>query len=428
VTSAADGIRSGLARGLGRGARGLLRNPRLLALLLVALSEALICEWLARALAGHSLGVLGMLATAVAFALGNLAVLANLARLARSVRGGYTLGRLFMVVSIAALVTGPPLAAAFALFGPLAWLGHSVWLLTSGGAAIMTGFGAIGWGYLVGQRRVEIERIDLPVRSWPDSLGGLRVAQISDLHIGPQLRAPLLREFVARVNAVGADLIAITGDVFDFDPSYVEEGCRELAQLRAPLGVFCVLGNHDVYTGVEAVAAGLARFTSIRVLRDENARLSYGGAQFAIAGVEDHGRNWNERDSTHAALERLAAELPAELPRLLLIHRPSYFAQAARLGFPISLAGHTHGGQIALPGAARHHNVSRLISRWTRGLFRDEVSGALLYVNRGLGVAGPPVRLNCAREISLLRLVPEPRTPSESLAAEPSDFRPVLVG
>jgi len=90
---------------------------------------------------------------------------------------------------------------------------------------------------------------------------------------------------------------------------------------------------------------------------------------------------------------------------VLLIHRQSWFAQAARLGFPLALAGHTHGGQIALPGPAMHHNVSRLISRWTRGLFRDPDTGALLYVNRGLGVAGPPVRLNCAREISLLRLL-----------------------
>jgi predicted MPP superfamily phosphohydrolase len=276
----------------------------------------------------------------------------------------------------------------------------------------------------VGQRRVEVERIDLPVRAGPVSLAGVSVALISDLHIGAQLRAPLLRDFVTRVNALGADLIAITGDVFDFDPSYIEEGCRELAALSAPLGVFCVLGNHDVYTGAEAVAAGLARLTNIRVLRDE-AELVHtaAGARFAIVGVEDHGRGWNERDSTHIALERLAHELPADLPRLLLIHRPSYFAQAARLGFPVSLAGHTHGGQIALPGAAVHHNVSRLISRWTRGLFRDQASGALLYVNRGLGVAGPPVRLNCAREISLLRLVSEPRA-SESPSSE---FRPVLV-
>ena len=182
----------------------------------------------------------------------------------------------------------------------------------------------------------------------------------------------------------------ITGDIFDFDPAYIEEGCRELAALDAPLGVVAVLGNHDVYTGVEAVAKALAEWTRIRVLRDEWMTVELAGAALAIAGVEDPGRGWSERDSTHDALARLAGELPRELPRLLLVHRPSYFAEAAQLGFPLALAGHTHGGQIALPAPGQHHNVSRLISRWTRGLFRDEATGALLYVNRGLGVAGPP--------------------------------------
>ena len=235
------------------------------------------------------------------------------------------------------------------------------------------------------------------------------MAQISDLHIGPQLRAPLLRELLAQVNRLEPDLIVITGDLFDFDPAFIEEGCRELAALDAPLGVVAVLGNHDVYTGVEAVAKGLAEWTRIRVLRDEWMTVELAGAALAIAGVEDPGRGWSERDSTHDALARLAAELPRELPRLLLVHRPSYFAEAAQLGFPLALAGHTHGGQIALPGPGQHHNVSRLISRWTRGLFRDEATGALLYVNRGLGVAGPPVRLNCTREISLHRLIAAPR-------------------
>ena len=121
-----------------------------------------------------------------------------------------------------------------------------------------------------------------------------------------------------------------------------------------------------------------------------------------VAGMEDPGRGWMDRDAESPELERLAKEVPSDVPSLLLIHRPSFFRQAARLGFPLSLAGHTHGGQISFPGA-QHHNPSRLITRWTRGLFRDGES--LLYVNRGLGVIGAPIRLNCPREIALLRLV-----------------------
>jgi predicted MPP superfamily phosphohydrolase len=202
-----------------------------------------------------------------------------------------------------------------------------------------------------------------------------------------QLRAPL--PLADRVNALDADLIVITGDIFDFDPRYIEEGCRELAALRARLGVYAVLGNHDVYTGADAVALGLERFTQIRLLRDAWTAIEAEGSAFALAGVEDPGRGWNERESTHDALERLAAEIPTDLPRVLLIHRPSWFPQAARLGFPLALAGHTHGGQIAYN---RPYTTSRLISRWTRGLFGD--ADTVPSCKSGLGVAGPP-RANC---------------------------------
>ncbi len=400
MATAADASR----RALG----AVLRNARYSALFLLAGSEALITEWLVRALTGRSLGLALGLALTLALAAMNVATLALLPRFARSTRGGYSLGRLWLVGSLGALISGPPLALAFLVFAPVSWLHASAGdtlLLASGAASVAVGFGSMFWGWLVGQHHVEVERLDLPLRGLPDALSGLRIAQISDLHIGMQLRAPLLRRLIERVNALDADLIVITGDIFDFDPRYIEEGCRELAALSARHGVYAVLGNHDVYTGADAVAKGLEQFTSIQLLRDAWTAIEVEGGAFALAGVEDPGRGWNERDSTHDALEGLAADIPPELARVLLIHRPSWFLQAARLGFPLALAGHTHGGQIALPGPARHHNVSRLISRWTRGLFRDNDTGALLYVNRGLGVAGPPVRLNCSREISLLRLV-----------------------
>ena len=385
-----------------------LRNVRYSALFLLAGSEALIVEWLLRATTGSSLGLARGAAAVCGLALMNVVTLALLPSLARRTSGGYRLGRFWLVGSLGALISGPPLALAFALVAPLTWLHRSAaetLLIAGGGAAVAVGFGSMFWGWVIGQRRVEVERLDLPLRGLPDALGGLRLAQISDLHVGMQLRAPQLRRLLSRVNALEPDLIVITGDIFDFDPRYIEEGCRELAKLDAPLGVFAVLGNHDVYTGAEAVAQGLATWTSIRLLRDEWVRIELEGGALALAGVEDTGRGWNDRDATHDALERLAGEIPADLARVLLIHRPSWFAQAARLGFPLALAGHTHGGQIALPAPAQHQNVSRLISRWTRGLFQDAETGALLYVNRGLGVAGPPVRLNCSREISLLRLL-----------------------
>ena len=231
----------------------------------------------------------------------------------------------------------------------------------------------------------------------------LRIAHITDLHIGPLLRGHALRRLIEKVNALDPDLVVITGDIFDFDPEFIEEGCRELSALRGRLGVFAVLGNHDVYTGADAVAAGIDRLTSIRLLRDEWALLESGGEQLCLVGLEDTGKGWRERDAEDPTLVRLACEAPRGDAQLLLAHRPSFFRQAARLGFPAILAGHTHGGQLSLPFLASW-NPSRLIARWTRGLYAD--GGTVLYVNRGIGVAGLPLRLNCPREIALIRLVP----------------------
>ena len=183
----------------------------------------------------------------------------------------------------------------------------------------------------------------------------------------------------------------------------MDEGCRELGKLSARHGVYAVLGNHDVYTGTELVAEGLRDIAGIRLLRDEWIRFEVGGRALALVGIEDTGEGWTERHCESPELEQLASELPADLPSLLLAHRPSYFRQAARLGFSVVLSGHTHGGQIALP-LAPNHNASRVIADWTRGVFEEGES--ILYVNRGLGMAGLPLRINCPREIALIQLEP----------------------
>ena len=123
-----------------------------------------------------------------------------------------------------------------------------------------------------------------------------------------------------------------------------------------------------------------------------------------LAGSEDPGRDWTARRVRLPSLERLAAQRPDDGPTLLLVHRPELFAHAAELGFPLVLAGHTHGGQLALPTPGGHYNLARVVSPLTRGLYRR--GGSTLYVNRGLGVGGPAVRVNCAREIAIIELGP----------------------
>jgi predicted MPP superfamily phosphohydrolase len=385
--------------------RLLLGNTALSLLAFVAASEALLVHFALLAARGSGLP---WFAWPVVFALLAAANLAMLTVLRAARRRGilrFAL-RAWMVASLGALFSGPPLFLALIVSVAGALLGASGAVeasVAAAGGSLGLGFGAALYGLVVGQRRVRVERVDLPVRDLPAPLAGLRIVQLSDLHVGLSMRARKLRQMVERVNALEPDLIVITGDIFDYDPAYIEEGCLELAKLGARHGVFAILGNHDVYTGAEAVAAGIAQLTSIRLLRDDFAKLEIGGAPLWLAGIDDPGRDWTERDAEHPALDRLARELPRDPARILLAHRPSWFAQAARLGFPVVLSGHTHGGQIAPPGPFRHWNVARLIAHWTRGRF--ELDGSVLYVNRGLGVVGPPVRLNCSREIALLRLV-----------------------
>jgi hypothetical protein len=166
--------------------------------------------------------------------------------------------------------------------------------------------------------------------------------------------------------------------------------------------VYAVLGNHDTYTGTEHVAGALGRLApNLRLLRGEIARVPIDPA-FYVAGVDDPGRDWTAREVRLASLDAVAAARPAEGPVLLLVHRPELFPQAAALGFPLVLAGHTHGGQIALPTPGGRWNLARIVTRYHRGLY--ELDGSILYVNRGLGVAGPALRVNCPREIATIEL------------------------
>jgi predicted MPP superfamily phosphohydrolase len=166
-----------------------------------------------------------------------------------------------------------------------------------------------------------------------------------------------------------------------------------------------VLGTPAVHPGAETVADAHPPFPGNHLLRNAWKQIGETGAKLTVAGIVDPGHGWTARSCESPELTRLAREIPGDAPCLLLAHRPSYFAHAARLGFPLILAGHTHGGQVALP-LAHHHNASRLISRWTRGTFVDGAS--TLYVNRGLGMAGLPLRINCPREIALIRLAETP--------------------
>jgi len=257
-------------------------------------------------------------------------------------------------------------------------------------------------GYTAGRRALAVTRLAIPVADLPPALDGFRIVQLSDLHLGTHLGLEELAQHVARVNALEPDLICITGDIVDR-----VETCRiafpVLAGLRARHGVVATLGNHDFAAGADAVAAALRTYTPFTVLRDERVDVTVDGARLAILGVDDLGLDWARGVPEHPALPPLAATVSPETPAVVLSHRPDCFPQAAALGACLMLSGHTHGGQLGLPSPfGRVRNLAEFMTRFDRGLYRER--GAVLYVNRGLGFTGQPIRLFTSREIAVLEL------------------------
>ena len=260
--------------------------------------------------------------------------------------------------------------------------------------------GSVAHGYLRGYRRLVVTRLDVPIPGLPAPLAGLRVVHLSDFHLGPLADRSALREALARVTALEPDLVCVTGDIIDTPVADLASWVPELAAVTARYGVFAVLGNHDRHADADKIAAALRRWTPWRVLRDERAVVEVGGAQLHVLGLEDR-----PRVQAADGLPRLLATLGSAAPAILLVHRPNVFTPAAAAGVPLVLAGHTHGGQVAVPGLPRINAARFLMTRFDAGLFRE--GGSWLHVSRGLGTSVQPVRVGVPREIAVLTLVPD---------------------
>jgi len=274
------------------------------------------------------------------------------------------------------------------------------WLANAGMTVIALAF---GYGYTVGQLRLKVTRLRLPLRNLPPALAGLQIVQISDIHIGQNLDREQLERFVACVNEQRPDLICITGDIVDAPSADVDAFLPALTSLQATYGVVAILGNHDHYAGAERVEAILRERTPFIVLRDQQRTLEIRGVPVRVIGLDDRGRDWARGVVADAYLRDAVATVPDGAPVLLLSHRPDVFPQAAAAGVALTLSGHTHGGQIAVPWFNRRpRNLAEFITDFDRGLF--ERDGAYLYVNSGLGVTAQRIRLCTPREITVIEV------------------------
>ncbi len=259
--------------------------------------------------------------------------------------------------------------------------------------------GGLGGASMLGARReAAVKAVSIPVSGPAAALAGLKIVQITDIHIGPTIKGDFLADVVARVNALKPDIIAVTGDLVDGSVSELSRHTAVLAQLQARHGVYFVTGNHEYYSGAEAWVAEVARL-GLTVLLNEHRLIEHDGARLLLAGVTDY--TAGRMLPAHASSPLLAAEGAPEADyRLLLAHQPASAFEASEAGFDLQLSGHTHGGQF-FPGTALIH----LAHPVARGL--GQVGRTLVYVSCGTGYWGPPFRLGAPAEITEVTLVAE---------------------
>ena len=254
---------------------------------------------------------------------------------------------------------------------------------------------AAGYGYYQARRTPAVREVDVPIANLPPALVGLRIVQISDLHVGSTIKAPFVERVVARVNELQPDLIAFTGDLADGTVERLAPHTASLAELTAPLGVYFCTGNHEYYSGVERWTEQ-ARRLGFDVLINEGRQIDCGGGRIALAGTTDFSAGELVPDHASDPAKALAASDGADV-RILLAHQPRSIEAASRAACHLQLSGHTHGGQFV-----PWKYVVSLQQPYVAGLhkFRD----TWIYIHRGTGYWGPPLRLGAPSEIALLTL------------------------
>ena len=262
------------------------------------------------------------------------------------------------------------------------------------------GLGVSAYGIWSAERLPVITRRTLTFPDLPPGLDGLRIAHLSDVHAGIHMGGEKMAAIVAETNALGADLILQTGDMIDISQSFIPDYVRAFRDLRAPLGVVTVLGNHDRYTGEDAVVRGVRDAGQVFV-KNGTHLIERNGAALALVGIDDP-RNWRADDPQDDDLASALRSTPPEREafRILMAHRPGAFDGAAPRGIPLTLAGHIHGGQFYLPVIG--WSPGRLITKYVMGHFQQGTSQ--LYVSRGIGVVGVPLRIFVPPEIALFEL------------------------
>jgi len=288
------------------------------------------------------------------------------------------------------------------------------------------------YGFAAERLDYQVKRVEIPVPNLPAGLEGMKIVQISDIHLSSYMPRLQVRRAVNMANDLGADLALVTGDFITGASDPIADCIDEVKGLRVPLGVWGCNGNHEIYARAEDKAQFLFAQAGMRLLRHQNAQIDFKGASFNLIGV-DYQRERTSGGRRVQILQHVEPLVRRDMPNILLSHNPNAFNRAAELGIELTLAGHTHGGQIQVEILDHRLSPARFITDYVAGLYQrpmfapapndraasnasvfEEKHGSLfpnrssavasIYVNRGLGTVGAPVRLGVPPEITLLTL------------------------
>lgn len=310
------------------------------------------------------------------------------------------LGSFFLIFSLTAAIDLVALIGAlgakiFAFDGPTdPHRRLQGWRMVRGAQVALAAYGT--WHAVrVARNGPQVQRVDVALDRLHQAQDGFTIAQISDLHVAALLQHDYVADVVRKVMDLRPDLIAVTGDMVDGSVADLKEHVAPLAGLKAPHGCYFITGNHEYYSGVDAWLDEVRRL-GMRPLRNERVQVGDAQASFDLAGIDD----WTAHHfgQGHGAdLDRAVAGRDPSRELVLLAHQPRAVYQAEKAGVGLMLSGHTHGGQIFPFGF-----LVRLVQPFVRGLHR--LGRTQIYVNRGTGFWGPPMRLGSAPEITLLTL------------------------
>lgn len=261
-----------------------------------------------------------------------------------------------------------------------------------GAAAIMGGI-----GFYEARRTPGIVRIDVPVKNLPDSLNGFHIVQITDIHVGPTIKRGFIESVVDVVNSLGADIVAVTGDLVDGSVEHLRYHVEPLKKLKSGSGLFFVTGNHEYYSGAEAWVSEIKRL-GLETLTNEHRLISRGKGRLLLAGVPDYSVSQMKNQHYKSDPQLSISGAPESDVKILLAHQPRSVFAASKAGFDLQISGHTHGGQY-FPGNV----LVSLVQPFVAGLHRYEKTW--IYVSRGTGYWGPPIRLGAPSEITSIRIV-----------------------